>query len=74
MLTNAVTAERLPKAMQTVIRNAAYDAHYNRIAFALETHNVEQAGTRMLQAREQLPADDAQRLERELIADYYEFT
>ncbi|WP_428984519.1 hypothetical protein, partial [Ralstonia thomasii] len=37
-------------------------------------HNVEQAGTRMLQAREQLPAIAAERLERELTSDYYEFT
>ncbi|MGH1510380.1 hypothetical protein [Ralstonia solanacearum] len=66
--------ERHPKAMQDVIRKAAYDAHYNRIAYALETHNVERAGTYMLDACEQLSKNDAGRLERELTADYYEFT
>lgn len=66
--------ERLHKAVQETVRTAAYDAHYNRIAFALETHNVEHAGTRMLEAREQLSEDEAERLERELTDDYYEFT
>ncbi|MGA3972391.1 hypothetical protein ACI2VT_16415 [Ralstonia nicotianae] len=72
MPTNAAS-DVCPMAGQAV-RSAAYDAHYNRIACALETHNVERAGTYLLEAREQLTTAEAGRLERELTDDYYEFT
>jgi hypothetical protein len=57
-----------------VVNNAAYNAFYNLIAISLETHNVERAGDYMRSARFSLSIQDANRLERELTADYYEFT
>jgi hypothetical protein len=51
-----------------------YDKFYNAVAAALETGNTEEAGVRMANAYEYLGESEGEKLERELTADYYEFT
>lgn len=51
-----------------------YNAFYDLIAIALETGNTERAGDHMRDAYEQLSPEESERLEKELTADYYEFT
>jgi len=60
--------------MKDVIRSAMYNAFYDLIAIALETGNTERAGDHMRDAYEQLSPEESERLEKELTADYYEFT
>jgi Tfp pilus assembly protein PilF len=62
--------ERLTAA----IAEASYNAFYNLVACALETGNKERAGDYLLAAYEHLPELEAERMERELTKDYYEFT
>jgi hypothetical protein len=61
------------ETLNRVINTAKRNAFYNLIAIALETGNVERAGDHMRDAYEELGVD-AQKLERELTNDYYEFT
>lgn len=60
--------------LNAAIAEATYDAFYNLVAYALETGNKERAGDYMLAAYENLSELEAERMERELTKDYYEFT
>lgn len=61
-------------AIQACINRAAYNAFYDLIACALETHNPRMALQRVAEAREYLPQSELNALVRELEAGYYEFT
>lgn len=61
-------------AVQACITRASYNAFYDLIACALETHNPRMALQRVAEAREYLPQIELNLLVRELEADYYEFT
>jgi len=61
-------------SVSAVLIRASYNAFYDLIACALETHNPRMALQRVAEAREYLPQTEINALVRELETDYYEFS